>query len=227
MKKSRKKLQHILAMAFVIICLFSMAVPAAATETNTAPGDTTYGIAITCSYFDMDEADTADRSIYTENVFRLSSKTSSLYAIAEYREETQSYHVTGYTDSKDNATHLRCGTDGKLRISGLIPDTYILDQIQTSAGYSLAFDTELDFSSTTATVNGSEMDTSIDPDTAEVIAALPIQLVKEFDLPMMEPINIPLIITCVIVELCCIIELIIILIHWRKEKKSEENQIGG
>lgn len=168
------------------VCLFSMAVPAAAADPTTVPEDIRYGIVIECSYSDIEDSDTVDRSIYEENVFLLSSKASELYAIAEYSEEKQTYIVTDYTPDQDNATRFCCGTDGKLRISGIVPDTYILDQIQTSVGYTVVFGTELDFSSATATVNSSEMDTSTDPATGEVIASLPITLAKGFDLPMSE-----------------------------------------
>ena len=168
------------------LCLFSIAVSAVATNTTTAPEDARYSIVIECSYSDIDNSDTVDRSIYEENIFLLSSKTSELYAIAEYNEEKQTYAVTEYTADQDKATQFHCGSDAKLRINGIVPDTYILDQIQTSTGYTLIFDTELDFSSNTARVNGSEMDASIDPDAGVLIASLPITLAKGFDIPMGE-----------------------------------------
>lgn len=186
MKNSANAIKRLTTMLLIALCLFSMAVPAAAADPTTAPEDTRYGIVIECNYSDIEDSDTADRSIYEENVFLLSSKTSELYAIAEYSEEKQTYVVTDYTADQDNATRFCCGTDGKLRISGIVPDTYILDQIQTSAGYTAVFGTELDFCSATATVNSSEMDTSIDPNTGEVIASLPITLAKGFDIPMSE-----------------------------------------
>lgn len=168
------------------LCLFSIAVSAVATNTITAPEDARYGIVIECSYSDIEDSNTVDQSIYEENIFLLSSKTSELYAIAEYNEEKQTYAVTEYTADQDKATQFHCGSDAKLRINGIVPDTYVLDQIQTSTGYTLIFDTELDFSSNTPRVNGSEMDTSIDPDAGVLIASLPITLAKGFDIPMGE-----------------------------------------
>lgn len=183
MKKSLQILDRMTMALLIALCLFSMAVPAEAADPTTAPEDIRYGIIIECSYSDIEHSDTSDRSIYEENFFLLSSKTSELYAIAEYSEGRQTYVVTDYTPNRDSATWFRCGTDGKLQISGISPDSYILDQMQTATGYTIAFNTELDFSSATAMVNGNEMDTSIDPDTGEMIAFLPIALAKGFDLP--------------------------------------------
>ena len=185
MKSSIKPLNRLTTMLLIIPCLMSMTLPATATNT-TAPENIRYGIVIECGYSDAEANDTVDRSIYEKNTFLLSSKTTELYAVAAYGEEKQTYAITGYTADENTATRFRCGTDAKLRISGIAPDTYVLDQVETSAGYTLTFGAELDFSSAAVTVNGSEMDTSINPDTGEVIASLPITLAKGFDIPMGE-----------------------------------------
>ena len=227
MKNLANVLKRLTTVLLTALCLLAIAIPTVATDTATVPEDIRYGIVIECSYSDIEDNDTVDRSIYEENVFLLSSKTTELYAVADYSAENQTYAITGYTADEDAATRFRCGADAKLRISGIAPDTYVLDQVETSAGYTLTFGIELAFSSTTPTVNGSEMDTSINPDTGEVIASLSITNAKGYEIPTMEPLNIPLITTCVILEICCIIALIVTLICWRKEKKSEKSQIGG
>ena len=186
MKNAANAIKRLTTVPLMALCLFAIAIPAAATDTSIAPEDNRYGIVIECSYPDIEDSNTVNQSIYEENVFLLSSKTSELYAIAQYCEEKQTYAITGYTADENTATRFRCGTDAKLRIGGIAPDTYVLNQVETSAGYTLTFGTELDFRSAAATVNGSEMDTSIDPDTGEMIASLPITLAKGFDIPMGE-----------------------------------------
>lgn len=231
MKNSANARKRLTTILLIVLCLISLSIPAAATDI-TAPEDIRYGIVIECSYSDIEDSNTVDPSIYAENVFLLSSKTTELYAIAEYSEDTQTYVVTDHTAEQDKATRFRCGTDAKLRISGIVPDTYILDQIQTSAGYTLIFGTELDFSSTTATVNDSEMDTSVDPDTGEVIASLPITLAKGFDLPMGEcglvcwsyqkfGINIFSTVGCVLI-ISCSIALFFVIRSSRKKQAPEQ-----
>ena len=239
MKYPIKLLNRLTAVMLMVLCLFSMTIPAAAEETNAAPEYIRYGIVIECSYSDIEDTDTVDRSIYEENIFLLSSKTSELYAVADYSAENQTYAITGYTADENAATRFRCGTDTKLRIGGIVPDTYDLDHIQTSAGYNIKFGTELDFSSATIAADGKKIDTSIDPDSGEVTAVLPFAVQKGFDIPLGGSdlarwsyrtfgFDISGLLTIVgfALIISCSIALIVTFHHLRKEKKSEKSQMG-
>lgn len=239
MKHSIKLLNRLTTVLLMALCLLAIAIPTVATDTATVPEDIRYGIVIECSYSDIEDSNTVDRSIYEENVFRLTSKTTGLYAVADYSAKNQTYAITGYTADEDAAARFRCGADAKLRISGIAPDSYILDQVQTAAGYMIIFGTEVDFSTDTPMVNDCKIDTSIAPDTGEVIASLSIQQAKGFDIPMgacdlacwsyrtfgFDISGLLTIVGCVLI-IGCSIALIVILICQRKEKKSEESQIG-
>lgn len=183
-KNSANALKRLTTVLLMALCLFSMAVPAVATDIATAPKDIRYGILIECNYFDIENSDTVDRSIYEENVFLLSSKTSELYAIAEYTEEKQTYVVTEYTAEQDKATRFRCSTDANLRISGLAPDTYLLDHTETHSGYNTISDVEISLTADIPTVNGTALTIQTDPATGNAIYSFPILIPKYFDLPM-------------------------------------------
>lgn len=186
MKNPIEILDRVTTVLLMAVCLFSMAVPAAAADPTTVSEDIRYGIAIECSYSDIEDSDTADRSIYEENIFLLSSKASELYAIAEYSEEKQTYVVSDYTADRDNATQFRCGTNGKLLISNLAQDTYILEHIDTLSGYITIVETEIVFSSTGITVDNRIQNAHTDFNTGDHTASLSIVLMKGFDLPMSE-----------------------------------------
>lgn len=186
MKKTTLALCRIVAMLFLVLCVFSIAAPAAATQTDTAPSDAIYGIDIDCRYSDMDESDSADPSIYEKNAFLLESKTSGLYAVADYRADTQSYFVVDYTDDKGNATELRCGMNredpSELRITGIAEGIYLLHHMGTQDGYSMLLDpVEIMLSPGSATVDGQSV--FIDPDAGETCAIISIELNKIFALP--------------------------------------------
>ena len=221
MKNSIKLFNRLTVVLLMVLYLFSLAVPVVAEETSAAPEDIRYGIVIECSYSDIEDTDTVDRSIYKENVFLLSSKTSELYAVADYSAENQTYTITGYTADENAATRFRCGTDAKLRISGIAPDSYILDQVQTAAGYTLIFSTEVDFSTDTPMVNDSKMDTSIAPDTGEVITSVSIQLAKGFDLPGIcgSYHTHTILALCGTLLIVCVVGLVIIFRCWRRNRR--------
>lgn len=94
------------------------------------------------------------------------------------------YVVTEYTAEQDKATRFRCSTDANLRISGLAPDTYLLDHTETHSGYNTISDVEISLTADIPTVNGTALTIQTDPATGNAIYSFPILIPKYFDLPM-------------------------------------------
>lgn len=173
-------------------------------------------IEITCQFENAETISDADyRS--TECVIRHNEQ----YLIAQFNEDNAAYSVTGYTSDVDEATLFQFGKSSsqpdRLTIVGLPDGEYKFETIRTKDDY-MVWPFSVSFP--TGSVSGfNPIESQCEDVQNGKRIIFTYEYPKGYDLPTMEPINMPLLITGATIMIGCSITLIVILIHEKLQKK--------